>query len=330
MPQKILLSSIFEVPLFASTGRTEGLQKLSQLVDFVDEPAEVTSDHAEGVVASIAGGAKFTESFYTHAKQMRLIARWGVGYDQVNVDLATEHGVIVTVAPVHMKTVAEYTIGQWFAAMKRTFTLNRMAHGGDFGQVKTYEIEGSALGLFGCGRIGQEVARRARPLLGDQGRLLIYDLRPDIGDIAARYGAEVVNDPRELFEQCDVVSLHVSGDDTVVNYDLLTAMQPHASVINPSRGDLVNDKDMKRALDEDKLFYYIVDDPPNGRRALHTGHPRVICTNHNGGNTVQSVARLDQTTIQQVTDVIHGRQPEHILNTDVLDHPRVKEFLLVK
>ena len=327
MPQQMLLSSIFEIPLFASTARTAGLQKLSQLADFVEEPAEVTSDHAAGVVASIAGSSKYTESFYAAAKEMRVIARWGVGYDQVNVDLATKHGVIVTVTPVHMSTVAEYTIGQWFAAMKRTYTLNRMAHSGDFGLVKTYEIEGTALGLYGCGRIGQEVARRARPLLGDTGRLLLYDLRSDIGDIAARYGAEVANDPRELFEQSDVVSLHVSGDDTIVNYDLLAAMQPHASVINPSRGNLVNDKDMKRALDEDKLFYYIVDDPPNGRRDIHVGHPRVICTNHNGGIAEQSVARLDQTTFQQVTDVIHGRPPQHILNTDVLDHPRVKEFL---
>jgi phosphoglycerate dehydrogenase-like enzyme len=56
----------------------------------------------------------------------------------------------------------------------------------------------------------------------------------------------------------------------------------------------------------------------------------VICTNHNGGITKQSVARLDQATFQQVTDVIHGRQPEHILNTDVLDPSRAKEFLLKK
>ena len=327
MPNKLLLTPILNNPRFASEARAEGLKELSQWLEFVHEPTKVTTDHADGVVASIAGGSTYTESFYEAARDMRIIARWGVGYDQVNVDLATKHGVIVTIAPVHMQTVAEYTIGQWFATMKRIYTLNQMAHSGDFDLLQTYEIAGTTLGLYGCGRIGQEVAKRARPLLGEQGRLLIYDLRPDRSEIAAQYDAEVVDQPRDLFEQSDVVSLHISGDDTIVTFDLLSAMQPHASVINPSRGNLVNDADMKRALDEGKLFYYIVDDPPNFSRAVYLGHPRVICTNHNGGIAKQSVARLDQTTFQQVTNVLHHRKPEHILNTKVLDHPRVQEFL---
>ena len=328
MRPKILLSKIFEMPLFESEPRRQGLQALSEQVEFAAEPDEVTAQHAAGIYASIAGGSRYTQGFYEAAQELRLIARWGVGYDQVNVDLATKHGVIVTITPVHLDTVAEYTIAQWLATLKRTYTLNQQSHAGNFDLMRTYEAQGSTLGLFGCGRIGQEVARRARPLLGEHGRLLIYDLRPDIGKIAAKFGAEVVEHPRDLFEQSDTVSLHVSGDQAVVNYDLLARMKPHATLINPSRGNLVNDADVKRAIDEEKLFYYVVDDPPNGTRAIHAGHPRVICTNHNGGIAVESVRRLDQTVFQQVTDVLHGRRPEHILNTDVLDHPRVKQFLV--
>ena len=69
----------------------------------------MTAEHAEGVVASIAGGSRYTEDFYRAAKDLRIVARWGVGYDQVNVDAATEHGVIITVTPVHMDTVAVST-----------------------------------------------------------------------------------------------------------------------------------------------------------------------------------------------------------------------------
>ena len=79
MPQQMLLSSIFEIPLFASTARTAGLQKLSQLADFVEEPAEVTSDHAAGVVASIAGSSKYTESFLRGCQGDagdRAVGRW--------------------------------------------------------------------------------------------------------------------------------------------------------------------------------------------------------------------------------------------------------------
>ncbi len=279
------------------------------------------------MVASIAGGSRYTEGFYRAAKDLRIIARWGVGYDQVNVDVATEHGVIITITPVHMETVAEYTIAQWLATLKRTYTLNRNSHAGDFSLMRTYEAQGSTLGLYGCGRIGQEVAQRARPLLGPNGRLLIYDVRPDIAAIAAKYDATVVDNPRVLFQESDTVSLHVSGDNTVVDYDLLRAMKPHALLINPSRGNLVDDKAVNRAIDEEHLYYYVVDDPANGPREIHKGHERIICTNHNGGIAVESVIRLDQTTFAQVTDTLHGRRPDHILNTEVLDHPKVKGFL---
>ena len=226
-----------------------------------------------------------------------------------------------------MDTVAEYAVTQWLATLKRVYTLNRLSHGGDFSIIRTYEAQGSVLGLYGCGRIGQEVAQRARPLLGENGRLLIYDSRPDIGEIAARYGGEVVDSPHALFEQCDTISLHVSGDETIVDYDLLTSMKPHASLINPSRGNLVDDAAVNRALNEDKLYYYVVDDPVNGPRTIHKDHPRIICTNHNAGISVESTIRLDQKTIQQVTDVLEHRRPDFVLNEEVLDHPRVKEWL---
>ena len=159
--------------------------------------------------ASVASSSLYTDAFYEAASDLRIIARWGVGFDKVNVPAATRHGVLITVTPVHMDTVAEYTIAQWMATLKRVYTLNRLSHGGDFSIIRTYEAQGSTLGLYGCGRIGQEVAQRARPLLGDGGRLLIYDSRPDIGEIAARFGAEAVDSPRALFEQCEIGRAHV-------------------------------------------------------------------------------------------------------------------------
>ena len=65
----------------------------------------------------------------------------------------------------------------------------------------------------------------------------------------------------------------------------------------------------------------------NDTRVIHKGHPRIICTNHNAGITVESTMRLDGKGIEQVTAAIEGCTPEHILNPEVLDHPRVKEWL---
>ena len=328
MRNKVLLATIFQNPQFVSEPRREALADLAKLADLEYYHAdELTGRDAEGVIGVIANSAFMNSSFYAEGKDLRIVARWGVGYEKVNLAAATQHGVLVTVAPEHMETVAEYAIAQWMATLKRVYTLNRLSHAGDFSIIRTYEARGSSLGLYGFGRIGQAVAARARPLLGAEGRLLVYDIRPDIQDLAGKFGAVAVDDPMTLFQECDTVSLHVAGDDTIVTYDRLCAMKPHASLINPSRGNLVDDQAVNRAIREDRLCYYVVDDPVNGPREIHRDHPRIICTNHNAGITVESTIRLDRRTFGQVTDAIQGREPAHILNRDVLQHPRVKGFL---
>lgn len=328
MPSKILVTGNLQNPQFDSPQRREALKKLENYVDQVEfyTDAEFTAEHAEGVVAVLANSVLFTPQFYAAAKDLKLVARWGVGFDKVNVDVATKHGVVVTISPVHMVAVAEYAIAQWMATLKRVYTLNQNSHNGDFQTIRTYEAKDSTFGIWGVGRIGQAAAERARPLLGENGRLLVYDTRPDIADIAAQYNAEVVDNPRTLFEESDTISLHLSGDDTVVTYDLLCAMKPHASLINPSRGNLVDDQAVNRAIKEDRLFYYVVDDPVNGPREIHKNHPRIICTNHNAGITVESAILLDVCCVEQIIDTLEGRQPNHILNTDVLNNPRVQRF----
>ena len=328
MQNKILLSAIFQNREFDSEFRRKSLEKLGRKYGNLEtQPPELTGADAEGVVGVIASSSLIHPSFYEAGKDLRIIARWGVGYEKVNLDVATQHGVIVTISPEHMVTVAEYAIAQWMATLKRVYTLNRLSHGGDFSLIRTYEAEGSTLGLYGFGRIGQEVAIRAKPLLGDTGKLLVYDIRDDIEELAEKFGAIAVNDPLTLFRESDTVSLHVAGDDTIVTYDRLCAMKPHASLINPSRGNLVDDEAANRAIREDRLWYYVVDDPVNGPRAIHKDEPRIICTNHNAGITIESAIRLDLRTIEQVTDALEGRIPAYVLNQDVLEHPRVKESL---
>ena len=327
MEQRIYVTRQLRNPEFAGAARTAGLEQLATLARVEDQPGELTAEHAVGVIAVIADSAPFRDSFYAAASDLRVVARWGVGFDQVNVAAATRHGVLITVTPVHMDTVAEYTIGQWFATMKRTYTLNRNAHADDTRVLRCFDVRDSTLGLYGFGRIGQEVALRALPLLGPGGRLLVYDTRPDIEELALRCGVVAVSSPDVLFRVCDTVSLHVSGDATIVGSDLLAQMQPHASLINPSRGNLVDDEAVHAAIEAGKLYHYVVDDPLTGSRAIHHHHPRVISTNHSAGITVESSARLDQATFDQVNAAAAGRRPAHILNPEALDHPRVTGWL---
>lgn len=328
MARKILVMNNLQNPEFESEARAKALDRLREYAEVAFySTSELAAEHAEGVVGVLADSVVFTPQFYAAARDLRIVARWGVGFEKVDVPRATDCSVLVTVAPVHMVTVAEYAIAQWMATLKRAYTLNRNSHAGDFRIIKTYEARGSTLGIWGLGRIGRAMAERARPLLGDSGRLLVCDIRPDIHDIAAQYHAEVVDDPRDLFEACDAISLHLSGDETVVTYDLLCAMQPHASLINPSRGNLVDDEAVNRAIKEERLYYYVVDDPVDQTRAIHKDHPRIICTNHNAGISVESAIRLDECCAEQIIAALEGRTPDHVLNPEVLAHPRVRRFL---
>ncbi len=327
MGNRIYVTRQLRNPEFASPARSAGLEQLATLATVEDQPAGLSAAEATGVIAVIADSAPFRDSFYAAAAELRLVARWGVGFDQVNVAAATRHGVLITITPVHMDSVAEYTIAQWFATMKRLYTLNRNAHRDDRRVLRCFDVQGSTLGLYGFGRIGQEVAQRAVPLLGPAGRLLVYDVRPDIGQLAAQFGAEAVAEPEVLFRECDTVSLHVSGDATIVGRELLALMQPHASLINPSRGNLVDDAAVHRAVEQERLYYYVVDDPVNGPRAIHRDHPRIIATNHSAGITVESSGRLDAATFEQVNAAVAGRRPAYVLNPEALDHPRVRGWL---
>lgn len=323
----ILIREDMRNPEFDSDARRRGIDRLSQLGELSYYAGELTGELGSGVLGVIASGALIHPEFYEAAADLRIVARYGVGFEKVNLQLATEHGVIVTLAPEHIESVAEYAVTQWLATLKRVYTLNRNSHGGDYATICTYEASGTTLGVYGFGRIGQAVARLAKPLLGAEGRLLVYDIRADISQLAESFGAEAVDDPLTLFQESDTITLHVAGDDTIVNYERFRAMKPHASLINAARGSLVDDEAAHRAVEEERLFYYVVDDPVNGPRELYRNHPRIICTNHNAGITAQSAVRLDARCIGQVSDAFQGRTPAQVLNADVLQHPRTMDFL---
>ena len=305
----VYVTKHFKDKEFSSKVRRVGLDKLKSMVRVEDEPEVMTEFQAKDVVGVIADSVSFEEGFYESAKDLRIVARWGVGYDKVNIEAATRHGVLVTNYTSASNTVAEYTIMQWLATTKRVFTLNKYAHNCDVRIIRNYDIQGSTLGLYGFGRTGQEVAKRAVPMVGQKGRVLVFDIRPDIHELAYSYGARAVSNPEVLFKEADTVALHVSGDDTIVGYKQLCMMRSHASLINPSRGKLVNDRDVKLALEEGKLFYYVVDDPLVESRSLFKGDERIISTNHVAGITQESVIRPDNKTLQQVHDALKGLEP---------------------
>ena len=194
---KIMLTAAFANPEFASSDREKGLEHLRSLGELVDEPAILTADHAPDLIASIAASSVYTDEFYEAATDLRIVARWGVGFDQVNVEGATRNGVIITITPVHMDAVAEYAVAQWMATLKRVYTLNRLSHQGDFSIIRTYEAQHTTLGLYGCGPHRPRGRQARRTSAGRKGPLA--DLR-----YAPRYrrGRRAIRRRSRRFTRC--------------------------------------------------------------------------------------------------------------------------------
>ncbi len=217
--------------------RQQAIGRLAEFADIDHYTGELTADQGHDVIGVIASSLLIHPEFYDAATDLRIIARYGVGFESVNLDKASESGVLVTTAAEHIDTVAEYAVAQWLATSKRVYTDEwRNAHAGEFALMGTREIRGSTLGIYGFGRIGQAVARLALPLLGTEGRLLVHDVRDDIEDLAVRFGAEAVGDPIDLFARSDCITLHLAGGETVIHDEHLQAMQPHASLVNAASG----------------------------------------------------------------------------------------------
>ena len=97
--KKVLLSTIFRNDAFASDTRRRGLERLAGIAELEDYDGDLTADKVDGVIGVIANSALVHREFYEQGEDLRLIARWGVGYDKVQIDIATELGVAVTVSP---------------------------------------------------------------------------------------------------------------------------------------------------------------------------------------------------------------------------------------
>ena len=263
----------------------------------------MTAEHAPGVVAVIANSARFTPGFYDAAEDLRIIARWAVGFDQVNVEVATEHGVLVTVTPVHMTTVAEYAITQWLATMKRTYMLNNMSHGGDFSIIRTYEIEGSTLGLYGFGRIGRKLGQLMRPLVKN---VVYYD------EIGADVDWATPMELYDVLQTADLLSMHLPATaqtQHIINRETLAVMKDTAILINAARGALVDGWALAAALNEGRLGGAGLDvftpEIPPMDSPLRTAK-NILLTSHAAWYSEDAIRDAREEAVESVIEFIGG------------------------
>lgn len=242
--------------------------------------------------------------------RLKVVAKYGIGLDKVDVTAATDLKVPVTFCPgVNHTTVAEHTFGLLLALYREIVEEANLVRAGQWTRLTGHELMGKTIGIAGLGRIGKEVATRARAFGLN---VLGYDLYWDEA-FAAEHGIERVADVDDLLRRSDIISLHMNLTPETrgfLNAERLKVLKKHAVVLNCARGELVESDAMAAALQAGELAGYGADvldeEPPRPDHPLLRCRGTVI-TPHIGSRTYESVVRQAMMAAQNMINVLEGR-----------------------
>ncbi|MCS7173800.1 MAG: phosphoglycerate dehydrogenase [Armatimonadetes bacterium] len=254
------------------------------------------------------------------APRLRVIARVGVGVDTIDLQAATELGVVVTNTPgANAEAVAELAFGLMIVLARGILSADRGVREGRWVRPFGVELFGKCLGVVGFGHIGQAVARRG---VGFGMEVVASDPLVD-PEVARTLGVALVPFP-EVVARADFLTLHVPllpETQYLVGEAELRRMKPTAYLINTSRGGVVDEAALTRALQEGWIAGAACDvfeeEPPVRSPLLQA--PNVVLTPHVGGHTREAAARAARQATEQVLAVLRGERPPHVVNPEVFE-----------
>lgn len=308
-------------------------------------PATHDLDELAPLLASadgwIAGTGPVTDAHLAAAPGLRIVARYGVGVDAVDLDAAARRGVTVTNTPgANTEAVADLALALLLGAVRGVGEGDRRVRSGDWRPVRGRELSALHVGVAGLGRIGQAFARRVLALgcrvsaydpysdasvfteLGAFAELIATGrgAGPDTGQGAAG-GARVRRVELGELSACDAVSLHAPGGAVLVDDAWLAGVAPGLVLVNTARADLIDEAAVAKALRDERLGAYAADTlaaesgGDDGVSPLLASDlaGRVTVTPHIGAQTIQAIDRMGAAAAADVLAVLGGRPPRHLV-----------------
>ena len=255
----------------------------------------------------IAGTEPITRKVIEAAPNLRLIARVGIGLDNVDLLAAQERDVQVTYTPeAPAPAVAELTVGLMVSLLRHTHTANALLHDGQWNRFMGRRIGGSTVGVIGVGRIGSRVIQ----ILNSFGvqRLIAHDVKPQVESLHGITVEWVSQD--EVFRESDIVSLHVPlTPDTrnMVSHAQLNLMRADAFLVNTSRGGVVDETALLHALRDNRLSGAAIDvfahEPYEGPL---TQEARCLLTCHMGSMSIDCRNRMELEATREAVRLLNG------------------------
>ena len=280
--------------------------------------------------AVLASMDKFTSDVLTspEAAQLKIISRWGVGYDAIDIPAARAQGIVVAYTPGLLnETVADFGFALLLSLARRIHVGHVKMTQGKWEAVWGTDVFGKTLGILGYGRIGRAMARRGT---GFSMRLLAHDLHPDpqTTNPAIQYVSLA-----ELLAESDFLSLHAAlthDNRGLIGEKQLRSMKPTAYLINTARGALVDEAALARALHEGWIAGAALDvftvEPLAADHPLRAA-PNLLLTPHLSSFARETGERVSVTAAQAIVDLMHGRKPQFVVDPSVYNSPNLRTAL---
>lgn len=272
-----------------------------------------------GAVINVRAYSRFDEALFSSLPELRALAILGTGTDNVDLQAATRHGVVVSNTPgASTVSVAEHTIALMFAAARAIPASDRSMRSGHWRHLQGMELRGKTLGLVGLGAIGMEVAALGKALGME---VMAWSLTRDEAR-AARAGIQLL-ELDDLLRLSDVVSLHLRASDRtagIIGAQALSLMKPSAILVNTGRGALVDEDALATALASGKLRAAALDvfvQEPLPADSPLAGLENMVLSPHTAWVTVDASARLRRMPVENLIAFFQGR-PTNVVNSDVL------------
>ncbi len=304
------------------------------LAVFAAEPGWEVKTHdqlLDGLPAALAdadalvvrSAVQVDDALMAHAPKLRVIGRAGVGVDNIDAEAATRRGIVVMNTPgANAVAVAELTLCLMIALARKLPAANATMHAGKWEKknLQGSELRGKTLGILGLGRIGLDVARRARGF-----GMEIVGADPFVSAVVARENGISLVSVEELFAKADYLTLHVGltpQTHGIINAKTLAAMKKGVRIINCARGELVVEADLAAALKSGQVAGAALDvftvEPP--KESPYFGLDNVILTPHIAGSTAEAQEAVGIQIAQQVREYLKLGVVQNAVNLPSLSH----------
>ena len=267
-------------------------------------------------------------SIIDRAANLKVIGRTGVGYDNVDVKKATKMGIPVVITPgANTRSVAEHAVAMMFSLSKNLYEAQREMEKGNWkirDAGKAFELEGKKVGLIGLGAIGKETARICR---GIGMSIAGYDPMLSKEEVE-KYNIEYFANIDELLINSDIISIHVplvESTKNMISMKELKMMKSSALLINCSRGGIVNEKDLRDALNNKIIggagLDVFSEEPLQKENDIWSCN-NLILSPHSAAQTKEAVVKMATMCVEGCLSIIEGKKWPYVANPEVYKHPK--------